>query len=203
MTLKKLKYVPKYDLSKIFNAKNAKINPPLTWYTIIANWFYVGRIPLMPGTLGSLASFPIYYLITNTATSNDNAVHMFWAWFILLFFIGWYAIFKFEENTATHDHKSVVIDEVLGMLLVFCLCFPQAYSLSKILYKFIDIKPMYLCFLIVFVVFRYFDISKPFFISYIDKHMRSSLSVILDDLAAAILSALIIFIASGILGRFF
>jgi phosphatidylglycerophosphatase A len=199
--LKKLKYVPKYDLSQIFNAKNATIRPPFTWYTLIATWFYVGRIPIMPGTLGSLAVYPIYYLVINTA-STLHVVHMFWVWFLALFFIGWYAVFKFEENTATHDHRSVVIDEVLGMLLVFCFCFHQSYSLAKILYKVIDINPLYLSFLIMFVIFRYFDISKPFFIRYIEK-LRSSISVILDDLVAAVFTALTINICEGILSRFF
>jgi phosphatidylglycerophosphatase A len=200
---KKLKYIPKYDLSAIFNNKSAKINPPLTWYTLIANWFFVGRIPFMPGTLGSLASFPIYYLILVYATSHEMATQLFWISFIALFSLGWYAVEKFEENTATHDHKSVVIDEVLGMLLVFCLCFPQAYALAKILYKYIDIKPFYLCFGMVFIVFRYFDIRKPFFIKYIDKKMRSSFSVILDDLVAGVFTAIVIYIASAILGKFF
>ncbi len=187
----------------IFNAKNAKIRPPFTWYTIIATWFYVGRIPFMPGTMGSLACFPIYYCIVSNAGDAARITQAFWIFFTLLFFIGWYAVSKFEDNTATHDHKSVVIDEVLGMLLVFCLCFPQIYSLSKILSQYISIKPIYLCFLTVFVVFRYFDIRKPFFIKYIDKYMRTSLSVILDDLLAGVFTFFTIYAVNLILGKFF
>lgn len=200
--LKKLKYVPKYDLSMIYNAKNARINPPFSWYTLIATWFYIGRIPIMPGTMGSLGCFPIYYFVVSHMDSA-NVMPMFWMFFIPLFFVGWYAVSKFEDNTATHDHKSVVIDEVLGMLLVFCLCFPQAYSLAKILHQFINIKPVYSCFLIVFVVFRYFDIRKPLFIGYVDKHLRNSLSVILDDLLAGAFTFVTIYVANLILGKFF
>lgn len=187
----------------IYNAKNARINPPFSWYTLIATWFYIGRIPFMPGTMGSLGCFPIYYFVVSHIDESANIMQMFWMFFIPLFFIGWYAVSKFEDNTATHDHKSVVIDEVLGMLLVFCLCFPQAYSLAKILHQFINIKSIYLCFLIVFVVFRYFDIRKPLFIGYIDKHLRNSLSVILDDLLAGVFTFVTIYVANLILGKFF
>ena len=54
MAKKKLKYVPKYDLSHIVNAKNSAIKPPFTWYTLISTWFMVGRIPFAPGTMGKL-----------------------------------------------------------------------------------------------------------------------------------------------------
>lgn len=195
------KYTPKYDLIKLLDAKASKIKPPFTWYTLIATWFYVGMIGFMPGTFGSIASYPLYYVCVYGSESANNAMMRFWMVLIPLFFISWIAIKKFEQKTFTHDNKSIVVDEVLGMLLCFALCFDQAYLLAQTLKPYFSIKPVNLAFIIVLIVFRYFDITKPLFIKYIDKKMRTALSVILDDLVAALFTVAVISIAQMILAK--
>jgi phosphatidylglycerophosphatase A len=199
----KFKYIPKYDLSHLLKGKagRGKVKPPFAWYTLIATWFYVGVIGFMPGTLGSIASYPLFYVAVYGSDGYESAMMRCWMIFIPLFFIGWLAVRKFEEKTFTHDHKSVVIDEVLGMMLCFAICFDKAYLIGQALKPYFSIKPSNLAFLITLIVFRYYDIKKPLFIRTIDQRMRSSFSVILDDLVAAIFSVMTIIIAEMIISK--
>lgn len=199
----KFKYIPKYDLNHLMKGKpkRGKIKPPFAWYTLIATWFYVGMIGFMPGTLGSLASYPLFYIAIYGSEGHESAMMRCWVIFIALFFIGWAAVRKFEEKTFTHDHKSVVIDEVLGMMLCFALCFEKAYLIGQALKPYFSMKPTTIAFFVTFVVFRYYDITKPLFIKTIDQKMRSSFSVILDDLVAALFSVVTIVIAEMIISR--
>ena len=196
---KKLKYVPKYDLSHIVNAKNSRIKPPFTWYTLISTWFMVGRIPFAPGTLGSLAVYPVFYFIVEHSSGRSHVMEQFWLLLVTFFVLGWASISKYEKVTRTHDHRSVVIDEVLGMFLIFAMGFDTCLDIGIFLRDYIDLPTNFLAFLVAFVTFRYFDIRKPFFIGYIDRLMKSSVSVILDDLLAALFSYFTIVIINTIL----
>lgn len=196
----KIKYIPKYDLSKL--SKSRKIRPNLAWYTVIVTWFYVGFIPLMPGTFGSLACYPLYYFILRNSSSFTSSIVIMWASFAVLLVAGYFSIRSYQDNNGSHDHKTVVIDEVLGMMMALCLCFPQCYKLSQKLYKYIDLKPSYLCFLIIFIIFRYFDIRKPLFIGHIDKYITNAFGVILDDLLAGVYTALIVIASYEVIGKF-
>lgn len=189
-----------YDLKYITNARTNRIRPPFTWYTIIVTWFYVGMISLAPGTMGSIAVYPLYYWITETAdgTGDYSAMHnvlkKFFAMSIFLFALGWVAITKFQEVTRTFDHKICVIDEVVGMFLTLALSFEWAYRIAiKVSYSF-NMSERSCAFLIVLVVFRIYDILKPFFIGYIDKNIKKPIGVLLDDVAAAGFSALTIYV---------
>ena len=130
-------------------------------------------------------------------------MEQFWVLLILFFGIGWIAVSKYEKETRTHDHRSVVIDEVLGMFLIFAIGFDSCFELALILKKFIEAPTYILTFAIAFIVFRYFDIRKPLFIGHVDKLMRSSFSVILDDLLAGLFSYFAIFIINSILQLIF
>ena len=199
---RKIKYLPKYDLAFLQNNKKRKLKLNFAWYTLISTWFYSGAIPIVPGTIGSLAVFPVYFIIIKLCPDIPSINIAFWMILTALMIIGYFAVKKFQNHNNVHDHSSIVIDEVLGMLLAFSLCFKQSYLLSKKLYPFINIKPLYLSFFIVFIIFRYFDIAKPFFIRFIDKHMNNSLGVILDDLLAGFYTALIVIATYNILNKF-
>lgn len=199
--MKKFKYVHKYDLSSILKGQPNKVRPKLNWYTIISTWFLVGFIPLMPGTMGSAAVYPLYHWIVYHSFSMDDAITRFWIAFLVLFLIGWLAIDKFQKATLTQDCSSVVIDEVLGMLFVFALCFDKAYATARLLVDYVNLSSTNIAFLLVFIIFRYFDIRKPFFIKTIDRGMKNSLGVIIDDLAAAFFTFLTIMIIYTILSQ--
>lgn len=188
-----------FDLSTLVNAKKRRIKPPLgSLYTLIATWFLVGLIGFMPGTLGSLASFPIYYFIVSKlagACDDYQCIHhYFFVATIITFVIGWWAIAKFQEKTNTYDHSFIVIDEVIGMLTAFALCFEYAFKIAKKLSPELNFSPMVITFFLVFIIFRYFDIRKTFPIYLIDRQFHNSFAVIIDDVLAALYTAGVIYI---------
>jgi phosphatidylglycerophosphatase A len=189
-----------YDLSYIINAKRSKFKAPKgQWYTVIVTFFYIGLIGFMPGTLGSAAVFPIYAYVFANADTVKMAVKYFSILTAVTTFIAYFAIKKFQDATLTHDHESIVIDEVIGMLLTLTLVFPEAYTLAKSLGPALGIRSWIMAFLIVLFVFRIFDIAKPFFIKTIDREVKGPMGVILDDAFAGLFAALTIYITSKIM----
>jgi phosphatidylglycerophosphatase A len=203
-----MKFDPRnYDFSSLLvNAKNIKIKPPkFTWYTIIVTWFWVGFLPVAQGTFGSLAVYPIFNFVIESAHSTrevgalKDVVFKFWFWFWLTFVLGWLAIIKFQEVTNTRDHKMIVIDEVIGMLFALALCFDWAYIVASKINHWFGLTPRNMAFFMVFVLFRFYDIAKPFFISTIDANYKKPLGVILDDVAAGGFTAGTIYIVYKIM----
>lgn len=196
-----------YDLKYIVNARTIKIKPPFAWYTIIVTWFYVGMIAIAPGTMGSIATYPLYYWITETADISDysamsNVLKKFWATSVLLFVIGWLAIIKFQQQTKSFDHKMCVIDEAIGMFVTLAISFDWAYRIGmKVAFQ-LGISERQCAFLLVLITFRIYDIMKPFFISTIDRNYKRPLGVILDDVAAAGFAAFTIYIIYQITAYF-
>ena len=194
-----MRYKRKYDLSALLNVKAVKISPPFTWFTIVATWFYVGLIGFMPGTFGSIASYPIYWGIINKAEDLKEVIKYFWFASIIISLIGWWAVTKYQKATNTFDHKSVVIDEVLGMMLAFSIGFDAAYSLAKQL-QISSLQPWNTAFIIIFIVFRFYDIRKPFFIRTIDKKIKNAFGVMLDDAIAGLYTAITIIVFDKLYG---
>lgn len=136
---------------------------------IAATGFYMGKIPFMPGTFGSIAAIPIGYLCS---------LLPIWAGFCILaaiFFIGVYVSDRFSSITGIEDPSCVVIDEIAGLLLVYVL-FP--------------IKTPYI--VAGFILFRFFDILKPFPVSFFDG-IKNGWGIMLDDMAAGLYAALCCF----------
>lgn len=189
-----MRYSRKYDLSSVVNIKKSKIKPPKAWFTVIATWFCIGLIPLAPGTLGSLGAYPIYWWIINNASDLNQVISFFYIAAFLIAMIGIIAVEKYEKSINTRDHSSVVIDEVLGMLICMAIGYKHAYELAQA-FSFTGFGTLTDAFLICFVVFRFFDISKVLFISVIDKHMKNSFGVMLDDAVAGVYGGFSIIIA--------
>ena len=160
------------------------------WYMIIATWFYTGKFKFAPGTVGSLAAYPIYYFMV--AGSFDIKEAQFSLYFVVavLFLLGLLAIDKFHKETYLIDDKSIVIDEVIGQLLTIGLALPSLkYLGTSLLHINNELVLINFIFFIAFILFRLFDIKKPLFLGIIDKKMKNALGVILDDVGAALLSA--------------
>lgn len=140
---------------------------------IVATWFGSGLSPVMPGTVGSMAALPF-------------AVILMWPWgpeigrWLLfgaasgLFLAGWYYSNVYMRATSQHDPKEVVVDEVVGQWLVLC-----AVPATPINW------------LLAFILFRIADIVKPFPVSYIDRHLKGGLGVMLDDIAASLYAIIV------------
>ena len=183
----------KYALTQIVHAKYSKINAPLNITTLIATWFCVGKSPLMPGTLASLAVYPLYYFALLYSSTYAEVASMLYIMMGVSFFLGIWAIGKYQSQTNSFDHQSVVIDEITGQLLTLAISCNMLYSIHNIASIF-QMSHRNFIFFISFILFRFYDIKKPFFIKAVDRNFKSPFGVILDDILAAIMASGTIYI---------
>jgi phosphatidylglycerophosphatase A len=148
---------------------------------VIASFFGVGYCPKASGTAGSLATLPFAFLLT-----YYGGFYAMLAFFVLVYAIGTVSSKEVLKYTS-HDPSLIVIDEVAGQLMP--LVFFAAFELPEV-----HIWWLYIA-LPSFVLFRIFDIFKPFPASYFDKKMLNEHGVMLDDIAAGMyaLVAMVIF----------
>ena len=171
----------------------------------IATACYIGKIKIAPGTFGSLIAFPICYIIMDFSLKhqvvfyisgyNPNEQQFLSVFFIeilatiILFFAGTYFTKIYIKDAQEQDPKEVVIDEVVGQMLViiltsFSVIFVYSSSVpQKIEAYYID---FIFLFLMPFVLFRAFDILKPWPINWLDSNIKGALGVMIDDVAAAL-----------------
>lgn len=174
----------------------------------IAHFFatvcYVGKIPFAPGTWGSLVAFPICYLIMYYTLKYQVVFDIsgfepgplqFISLFlieifatIVLFITGTFFTSIYIKNMPEKDPSEVVIDEVVGQMLTillvsFSVVFIQSSPLAeKFAAEYIDFTFL---FFMPFVLFRIFDIIKPWPIDWLDRKIKGALGVMIDDVAAA------------------
>lgn len=129
---------------------------------VLAAWFGTGLLPKAPGTFGALAALPL--VLAMSYLKHLSAV-LFLVGFVLLAI---WASGISGRILGRDDPHEVVIDEVAGFLLTLCLLPPTGLTLSM-----------------GFVLFRFFDIAKPFPIKRLEK-MRGGWGIVLDDLMAGI-----------------
>ena len=133
--------------------------------------FYIGYIKFASGTWGSLASIIILYpFIKFTLLSFEALIIVF----IFLFFISNLFINYFSKFTNSNDSKHIVIDELLGIFIIL------------IFYDFIFIYNDFITLILIFFIFRLFDIIKIFPANYIDKNLKNGYGVMIDDIVAGI-----------------
>ena len=176
----------------------------------IATVCYIGRIKFAPGTFGSLPAFPLCYMIMHFTLNNkivfpidgfDFQEQQIIALFIiellatiLLFFIGTYCTAIYIEDGEDKDPKEVVIDEVVGqMLTIILVSFSVILTYHSTIQLSIDAKiiDMILLGIVPFILFRLFDILKPWPINWLDENIKGAWGVMLDDVAAAIFAVVV------------
>ena len=133
--------------------------------------FYVGYIKFASGTWGSIASLLILYPFIKFNVLSFEALLII---FIILFFISNLFINYFSNFTNSNDSKHIVIDELLGIFIIL------------IFYDFIFIYNDFITLILIFFIFRLFDIIKIFPANYIDKNLKNGYGVIMDDIVAGI-----------------
>jgi len=134
---------------------------------ILATGFGSGYLPKAPGTWGSIMALPIAYAITFWANAELLASLIF-----IFFLIGIWASNITSKKMGDSDPSQIVIDEVVG----------QWFTL-------LVVPPNIVFYLIGFLLFRLFDIFKPWPITWIDKNIKGGLGIMLDDVFAAIYAA--------------
>ena len=146
---------------------------------IFVSIFFVGYIKFASGTWGSLAAILILYpIIKYTMLSLEVLIIIF----IILFFISNLFINFFSNFTNSNDSKHIVIDELLGIFIIL------------IFYDFIFIYNDFITLILIFFIFRLFDIIKIFPANYIDKNLKNGYGVMIDDIIAGIYTILTLMI---------
>ena len=144
---------------------------------IFVSLFYSGYIKFFPGTFGTIISIIILYPFLKL---NFVSMNFFICFFLLIFIFSLFFINKFSYYSNSHDSSVIVIDEFLGIYLIF------------IFYDFIYFLNDLFTIVLIFIFFRFFDILKVFPANLIDKKIQNSLGVLLDDLVASIYTIIIL-----------
>ena len=146
----------------------------------------IGKIKYAPGTIASLATCLIFLLLINIF---DILILAFFT--LIIFCYSFIAINYSYEKFSADDPQEIVVDEVVGQFLTLL-----AIPVYETLYP---LPAIYYC-ISAFILFRLFDIWKPFPISYVDNNVKGSLGIMLDDVVASIYSIVILSIIFIFLG---
>jgi len=144
-------------------AKQILSNP----INLLAFGFGSGLAPKAPGTFGTLACVPLYWLL-----SDLSLIYYLLACFSVAF-VGVYICGYTAKVLKTHDHPGIVWDEFAGFLITMI---GVGFSAQNVLLG--------------FVLFRIFDILKPWPINWLDSKVSGGLGIMLDDIVAGIFSML-------------
>ena len=136
--------------------------------------FSLGKIKFIPGTIGSLATTIILYHLFHSLNISSNIILI---GLIIIFIYSFYAISSHIENNENKDPGEIIIDEFLGQSIPIYL-----YEISHGTNK--ENGEAILYYAIFFILFRYFDIMKPFPVNFFDKNFKNSFGVIMDDICA-------------------
>jgi phosphatidylglycerophosphatase A len=147
---------------------------------LLATWFGVGLLPRAPGSWAALAALPFAWLIRDLWGPAGLAVAA-----VVLFAAGWWAAGVVARASGLADPGAVVVDEVMGQWLALLPAArdPFLYGLG-------------------FLLFRLFDIWKPWPVGWADRHVAGGLGIMLDDALAAGYAAFLLLLAGGALGAY-
>ena len=142
-------------------------------FHLIATLGGLGLFPIAPGTLGSIVSWIVFIILS-------HHINMTFLTIVVIFL----AIFICEQaskDLVEKDHKSIVLDELVGIWVAMIpVLYISSTQQERIAYA-----------VIALILFRFFDILKPFPISYFDKRFKNGFGIVIDDLVAGIFAGLL------------
>ena len=147
-----------------------------TLNTLFVTMCGLGKIPKIPGTFGSLATVIILYIFFHILNLSSNIVLL---GLIVIFIFAFLAVAAHIKGNENKDPKEVIIDEFIGQSIPIYL-----YEISHGIDKSPDEAIIF--YGVCFVLFRFFDIAKPFPVSFFDKNFKNSFGVIMDDVCAGL-----------------
>lgn len=133
-----------------------------------------GMSPIMPGTMGSLMAIPIWLLFYGLTPV------LYWILLLVSFAFGCFLCQKASDDTMTHDSGHIVWDEFVGMWITL-------FFIPQVSFMWISIA---------FIVFRLFDMVKPWPIRWFDQKVAGGFGIMIDDVIAAIFSSLVVYLLS-------
>ena len=134
----------------------------------------LGKIPKIPGTFGSLATVILLYILFHILNLSSNIILL---GLMIIFIFSFSAVATHIKDNENKDPKEVIIDEFIGQSIPIYL-----YEISHGTAKSSDEAIIF--YGVCFVLFRFFDIAKPFPVSFFDKNFKNSFGVIMDDVCA-------------------
>ncbi len=137
----------------------------------LAFGFGSGLAPFAPGTFGTLAAIPPYLLLAQLTWPVYVLV------LLLTFVFGIYLCDQASKNLGVHDHGGIVWDEFVGFWITLFMIPPEWYWI-----------------LLGFVLFRFFDIVKPFPIKWLDKKVKGGFGIMIDDVIAGLFAWIILMV---------
>lgn len=132
---------------------------------LLAAGFGSGLAPRAPGTFGSLAALPLWWPLHFLSTPY------YWLCIAAAFALGVYVCGKTARDLRTHDHSAIVWDEFVGQWIALA-CIPVQWTWV----------------LAGFLLFRLFDIWKPWPIRWCDRHVHGGFGIMLDDVLAGLMA---------------
>ena len=138
--------------------------------------FGIGKLKKIPGSYASLATTIFLFILFHILNFSPNIVLI---GVIIVFLISLYAVNIFIKDMDNKDPKEVVIDEFIGQSIPICL-YEIAHEGTK------ETSQVLTFYFIMFILFRIFDIAKPYPVSYYDKNFKNSFGVIMDDVCAGL-----------------
>ena len=144
--------------------------------SLFVTMFGLGKIKFIPGTFGSLATTIILFYCFHILNISSNIILI---GLIIIFIYSFYAVSTHIKNNVNKDPGEIIIDELLGQSIPIYL-----YEISHGTTK--ENNEALIYYSIFFILFRYFDIMKPFPVSFFDKNFKNSFGVIMDDIFAGL-----------------
>ena len=145
-----------------------------TFNLLFVTMFGLGKIKFIPGTIGSLATVIILYFCFHVFHINSNLILL---GIIIIFIYSFIAVSNHTKNIENKDPGEIIIDEFIGQSIPIYL-----YEISHGADKQPDEAILF--YAVCLILFRYFDIMKPFPVNYFDKKHKNSFGVIMDDVCA-------------------
>lgn len=134
--------------------------------------FGTGASRYFPGTVGTLAALPIYFLIMN------QPLWLYIGIMVLLFLFAVYCSQQVVKLINVKDYSGIVCDEIIGFLVTMSVV----------------TKPTWWLVILGFVLFRIFDMTKLWPIGWLDKHLPGGWGVVVDDIMAGIYAAICLYL---------
>ena len=159
---------------------------------LIVTCFGIGSIRFAPGTITSLITTVFLYSLFHIINLPNNTILII---LLIIFVYSFYAVSEYIKFNENKDPKEVVIDEFIGQSIPIYL-----YEISHGTVK--NNQEAVLFYLYIFILFRFFDIKKPFPINFFDKKFKNSFGVIIDDVVAGLYVVLTLIIFMIIKSKF-
>ncbi len=164
-----------------------------TFNYLFVTCFGIGSFRFAPGTITSFITTIFLFSLFHIINVHNNIILVA---LLLIFAYSFHAVGEYIKDNGNKDPKEVVVDEFIGQSIPIYL-YEIAHGTIK------SSQESALFYLYIFILFRYFDIKKPYPVSYFDKKFKNSFGVILDDVVAGLYVVLTLIIFIIIKTKFF